>query len=1023
MQRMMNKIRARVGSDRGHFDDGMMDAAALGGKGSARPALAAAVLVAGVLVLLAWLAGSGNGSPAAFAQNTTCVAPTVTVLQTHARHVVVEFDIVNADVAPVSYQVRFKQQTETDYPEQWGSYDVPTDTTLEEAIGGFEGDTVYDLQFRVDCGSDNFSTIVTRQVTTITPICVAPDVSVESIAPTHIQFRMSVEFHGFDQQYFEIRRRLATESTWSGWSSFGVPPDDSRHFIHLAEEEDYVFQFRTRCEDSNQQIVHSREITREASTVARDRAFSLNVLVDGKTTTELAEGDTATVTLRITSAYGGGQKEFKRDHELNLEIDLDPRWNIAIQPGEILVSNGGVAILRAGQLSVSWTLTAVDDGIAHDDDDADDEHTYEYFALTIPPENDEGRSVTVRTGIIAVHDALAFEKRFEANVRLAGNTRLRGSLTAVTESWDDKSFLYDPQGLNTQQGHTYQWLRNGSPIVGETNEVHVVTFDDLNTFLTCRVSFTDADGNAETRLSDRVFIPRGPEITWSSKPAPPSPGQTLSVNTGTITYLDLPPSPTYTYAWYHSTADGLVTTSSELSKSSTLTSSTLTLTNDDFGKYINVAVTYINDVNEPQNLWANALTPAVGGTLLPSQNNKATGTVTISGTEAIGSTLSGTVSNVSDRDGLPGIVEYTYQWLRNGRPIAGATFETYAIAPADVGSRLSLRVFFRDDEYTVEFLTSAQTGFIPARVSNTATGDVTVTGTVEVGQTLTGTAVNVMDDDGIANVSYTYQWLRDGQPIPGATARTYVVELPDIGSKLRFRVRFNDDIGFAESLLSEETATVPSGPVIKYPSGAYIGETISVDTNVITYTDVPSPPAYTHRWIYVDADGTKEGDISDATSSTYTLVDTDDQRYIQVEVSYTSTVTNSSVTRLANSGTPKIAERPPAELAANLSAQVPTNGGSVRLTWSITSTGSELPSKFQYRYKPTMATDYTGDLAQDWEDVSGRGSARSLPITGTLINGVEYTFELRSVDRLGLGTQEVSDTATYRHKTRGCPET
>ena len=980
-------------------------------------------MAAGVLVLLAWLAGTGNGSPAAFAQNTTCVAPTVTVLQTHARHVVVEFDIVNADVAPVSYQVRFKQQTETDYPEQWGSYDVPTDTTLEEAIGGFEGDTVYDLQFRVDCGSDNFSTIVTRQVTTITPICVAPDVSVESIAPTHIQFRMSVEFHGFDQQYFEIRRRLATESTWSGWSSFGVPPDDSRHFIHLAEEEDYVFQFRTRCEDSNQQIVHSREITREASTVARDRAFSLNVLVDGKTTTELAEGDTATVTLRITSAYGGGQKEFKRDHELNLEIDLDPRWNIAIQPGEILVSNGGVAILRAGQLSVSWTLTAVDDGIAHDDDDADDEHTYEYFALTIPPENDEGRSVTVRTGIIAVHDALAFEKRFEANVRLAGNTRLRGSLTAVTESWDDKSFLYDPQGLNTQQGHTYQWLRNGSPIVGETNEVHVVTFDDLNTFLTCRVSFTDADGNAETRLSDRVFIPRGPEITWSSKPAPPSPGQTLSVNTGTITYLDLPPSPTYTYAWYHSTADGLVTTSSELSKSSTLTSSTLTLTNDDFGKYINVAVTYINDVNEPQNLWANALTPAVGGTLLPSQNNKATGTVTISGTEAIGSTLSGTVSNVSDRDGLPGIVEYTYQWLRNGRPIAGATFETYAIAPADVGSRLSLRVFFRDDEYTVEFLTSAQTGFIPARVSNTATGDVTVTGTAEVGQTLTGTAVNVMDDDGIANVSYTYQWLRDGQPIPGATARTYVVELPDIGSKLRFRVRFNDDIGFAESLLSEETATVPSGPVIKYPSGAYIGETISVDTNVITYTDVPSPPAYTHRWIYVDADGTKEGDISDATSSTYTLVDTDDQRYIQVEVSYTSTVTNSSVTRLANSGTPKIAERPPAELAANLSAQVPTNGGSVRLTWSITSTGSELPSKFQYRYKPTMATDYTGDLAQDWEDVSGRGSARSLPITGTLINGVEYTFELRSVDRLGLGTQEESDTATYRHKTRGCPET
>ena len=108
---------------------------------------------------------------------------------------------------------------------------------------------------------------------------------------------------------------------------------------------------------------------------------------------------------------------------------------------------------------------------------------------------------------------------------------------------------------------------------------------------------------------------------------------------------------------------------------------------------------------------------------------------------------------------------------------------------------------------------------------------------------------------------------------------------------------------------------------------------------------------------------------------------------------------------LANMQTPQIADRPPAELAENLSAQVPNNGGSVRLTWSITSTGSGLPAKFQYRYKPTMeTTDYTDDLAQDWEDVSGGGSVRNSSITGTLINGVEYTFELRSVGRLGFAT-------------------
>ena len=54
--------------------------------------------------------------------------------------------------------------------------------------------------------------------------------------------------------------------------------------------------------------------------------------------------------------------------------------------------------------------------------------------------------------------------------------------------------------------------------------------------------------------------------------------------------------------------------------------------------------------------------------------------------------------------------------------------------------------------------------------------------------------------------------------------------------------------------------------------------------------------------------------------------------------------------------------------------------------------------------------------------MSGGVSTTSLTISD-LINVADYTFELRSVGRLGLGTPEVSDTAMYRHKTRACPET
>ena len=100
-----------------------------------------------------------------------------------------------------------------------------------------------------------------------------------------------------------------------------------------------------------------------------------------------------------------------------------------------------------------------------------------------------------------------------------------------------------------------------------------------------------------------------------------------------------------------------------------------------------------------------------------------------------------------------------------------------------------------------------------------------------------------------------------------------------------------------EQRCSDPTAVVPSGPVIAYPNGTFIDETISVETGAITYTDVPSPPAYTYQWIHVDANGTKEGNISGATSGAYTLVQADNQKYIQIKVSYISTATGAGVTR------------------------------------------------------------------------------------------------------------------------------
>ena len=99
-------------------------------------------------------------------------------------------------------------------------------------------------------------------------------------------------------------------------------------------------------------------------------------------------------------------------------------------------------------------------------------------------------------------------------------------------------------------------------------------------------------------------------------------------------------------------------------------------------------------------------------------------------------------------------------------------------------------------------------------VNNPATGAPTITGTAQVGQTLTAATTAIMDDDGLNNVSYTYQWIRTATGtgvdtnISGATASTYTLVAADLGTTIKVRVSFTDDASNAETLTSAATAAV-----------------------------------------------------------------------------------------------------------------------------------------------------------------------------------------------------------------------
>ena len=79
----------------------------------------------------------------------------------------------------------------------------------------------------------------------------------------------------------------------------------------------------------------------------------------------------------------------------------------------------------------------------------------------------------------------------------------------------------------------------------------------------------------------------------------------------------------------------------------------------------------------------------------------------------------------------------------------------------------------------------------PVVTNSTATGVPTITGTLQVGQTLTAGTSGISDADGLTGVAYTYQWLADEVDIAGATSSTYTLSSTDQAKAIEVRSIFH----------------------------------------------------------------------------------------------------------------------------------------------------------------------------------------------------------------------------------------
>lgn len=225
------------------------------------------------------------------------------------------------------------------------------------------------------------------------------------------------------------------------------------------------------------------------------------------------------------------------------------------------------------------------------------------------------------------------------------------------------------------------------------------------------------------------------------------------------------------------------------------TGNTFTLTEAQVGKTITVSASY-TDGHGTIEAVASSATSAVANV-----NDAPTGAVTIAGTAAQGHTLTA-ANTLADADGLGTM---SYQWYADGGAITGATGSTLVVAADQIGKAITVTASYVDGHGTSESVSSNQTALVTA--NNLPTGDVTITGILAEGQTLT--AQNTLaDSDGMTHATLTYQWYADGVAINGATATTLQLSPAEVGKAITVVASYSDDAGTPETVISAPSSAI-----------------------------------------------------------------------------------------------------------------------------------------------------------------------------------------------------------------------
>ena len=297
-----------------------------------------------------------------------------------------------------------------------------------------------------------------------------------------------------------------------------------------------------------------------------------------------------------------------------------------------------------------------------------------------------------------------------------------------------------------------------------------------------------------TRAEGEISLPRPnrPAIGLPFiAPASPCVGCTMNAHVSSIKDRDGWDESTFSYQWLADAAE--ITGATDFS---------YLVADTDLGKTLKVRVSFTDGRGNEETLTSHATE------VVRLRNFGPTGKPVILGTAEVGQTLRVDVSGISDPNGMTNAA-FTYQWVNT----PWTDSNEYTLADRDEGRRIWLRAAYTDDAGHMHVLESESTDAVAARPSSPATGAPTISGTAQVGETLTADTSGIADADGLTGATFSYQWLgsRDAE-IQGATNATYTLVTADEGKAIKVRVSFTDDAGNEEALTSASTTAVAAAP-------------------------------------------------------------------------------------------------------------------------------------------------------------------------------------------------------------------